>query len=70
MCRSIIQLRRPEGATVEEARAAALQYVRKVSGCRVPSRANTEVFDRAVSEIAEATTRLLDGLVVAGKRSG
>jgi len=41
-----------------------LQYVRKVSGYRTPSRANQETFDKAVEEIAEATRKLLDGLVV------
>lgn len=47
-------------------RAAALQYVRKVSGFRAPAAHNREVFDRAVEEIAEATARLLDDLVVRG----
>lgn len=65
MCRSIKTLRDPQTPpTAEEIRAAALQYVRKVSGYRSPSRANTEVFDRAVEEIARATDRLLDDLVV------
>ena len=59
MCRSIKQLRRPEGQpTDEELQAAALQFVRKVSGYRAPSRANAEAFDRAVAAIA-ATTRVL-----------
>ena len=44
-------------------RGAALQYVRKISGSTKPSRANAEVFDRAVDEVAAATTRLLEGLV-------
>jgi hypothetical protein len=67
MCRSIKQLRIPEGpATDEELRAAALQFVRKVSGFRKPSRANEEVYDRAVAEIADATRRLLEGLVMRG----
>ena len=67
MCRSIKQLRIPEGpATDEELRAAALQFVRKVSGFRKPSRANEEVYDRAVAEIADATRRLLEGLVIRG----
>lgn len=48
----------------EEIRAAALQYVRKVSGYRAPSKANASVFDGAVEEIALATKRLLDDLVV------
>ena len=64
MCRSIVQLRRPEPATREEIEAAALQYVRKVSGFRRPSRANDEVFHRAVEEIADSTERLLAALVV------
>lgn len=65
-----MQLRRPEGAGSEETRAAALQYVRKVSGFRVPSKANAEVFERAVSEIAAATARLLDELAGGGRSSG
>ena len=63
MCRSIVTLRGPVEATDEEVEAAALQYVRKVSGHRTPSRANQEAFDRAVREVTEATRRLLDGLV-------
>jgi hypothetical protein len=60
MCRSIKTLRRPdEPATDEEIRAAALQFVRKVSGYRQPSRANAEAFDAAVEEIAESSRRLL-----------
>ncbi|MEU1482665.1 DUF2277 domain-containing protein [Streptomyces sp. NPDC005752] len=69
MCRSIKTLRPPaipEEATEEEMRAAALQYVRKVSGFRAPAAHNQEVFDRAVAEIAEATGRLLDGLEIRG----
>jgi len=63
MCRSIKTLRRPdEQATEEEIRAAALQFVRKVSGYRVPSRANTEAFDAAVVEVAEASRRLLESV--------
>jgi hypothetical protein len=63
MCRSIKTLRRPEGpATDEEIRAAALQFVRKVSGYRVPSRANAEAFDRAVEEISESSSRLLQSV--------
>jgi hypothetical protein len=61
MCRSIKTLRRPdEPATEEEIRAAALQYVRKVSGYRAPSRKNSAAFEAAVEEIAAATQRLLD----------
>jgi hypothetical protein len=60
MCRSIKTLRRPdEPATDEEIQAAALQFVRKVSGYRAPSRANTEAFERAVDEVSEASKRLL-----------
>jgi hypothetical protein len=63
MCRSIKQLRNSEiPATDEEIHAAALQFVRKVSGYRKPSRANEEAFERAVEEVAEATHRLLDEL--------
>lgn len=64
MCRSIVQLRRPEGATHEDLEAAALQFVRKISGFRQPSTANREVFDRAVAEIAASAEALLGGLVV------
>jgi hypothetical protein len=63
MCRSIKTLRRAaEPATEEEVRAAALQFVRKVSGYRTPSRANEEAFEAAVGEIAEASRRLLKSL--------
>jgi hypothetical protein len=65
MCRSIKVLREgAEPATPEEIRAAALQFVRKVSGFRQPSKANQEVFDGAVDEVAAVTERLLDSLVV------
>lgn len=61
MCRSIKQLRQPDELPSEiEIEAAALQFVRKVSGYRAPSRANREAFDTAVLEIAQATRRLLD----------
>ena len=63
MCRSIKQLRNSEiPATEEEIRAAALQFVRKVSGYRKPSKANQAVFDQAVEEVTQATQRLLDHL--------
>jgi hypothetical protein len=63
MCRSIKTLRRPdETATDEEVRAAALQFVRKVSGYREPSRRNAEAFERAVDDIAGASRRLLDAV--------
>jgi hypothetical protein len=63
MCRSIKTLRGAEPAADEDdARAAALQFVRKISGYRVPSVANRPVFDEAVDEVMAATTRLLEGL--------
>ena len=63
MCRSIQTLRRVDApATDEEIRAAALQFVRKVSGYRHPSRANAAAFERAVDEIADASRRMLDAL--------
>jgi hypothetical protein len=63
MCRSIKTLRRPEGrASEEEIAAAALQYVRKVSGYRAPSQRNTRAFDAAVSEVGRASRRLLQEL--------
>ncbi|MEI7033695.1 DUF2277 domain-containing protein [Streptomyces pratensis] len=73
MCRSIKTLRPPalpDEATEEEMRAAALQYVRKVSGFRVPAAHNREVFDRAVDEITAATMKLLDGLEIRGAARG
>jgi hypothetical protein len=61
MCRSIKQLRIAEvPATEEEVRAAALQFVRKVSGYRKPSRANEAAFEQAVEEVTQATQRLLE----------
>jgi hypothetical protein len=63
MCRSIKQLRLPDHApSDEELRAAALQFVRKVSGYRVPSKANDKSFNCAVAAIAASTRRLLDTL--------
>jgi hypothetical protein len=63
MCRSIKQLRNVEiPATDEEIHAAALQFVRKVSGYRKPSKINEEAFEKAVNEVAEVTQRLLDEL--------
>ncbi len=63
MCRSIKTLRRKdEAATSEEIRAAALQFVRKVSGYRTPSKANEAVFESAVDEVVEASRRLLESL--------
>ncbi len=64
MCRNIRTLHNFEpAASSEEVHAAALQYVRKVSGSTKPSKANQEVFDRAVAEIAHITEHLLDDLV-------
>jgi hypothetical protein len=63
MCRSIKTLRRAgEPATQEEVRAAALQFVRKVSGYREPSRKNAEAFHDAVEAVAEASRKLLDSV--------
>jgi hypothetical protein len=63
MCRSIKTLRRPDGpASDEEIAAAALQYVRKVSGYRAPSQRNSQAFDAAVSEVGRASRRLLKEL--------
>jgi hypothetical protein len=65
MCRSIKDLRRRDtAATGEEIEAAALQFVRKVSGYRQPSRVNRAAFERAVAEVTEATAKLLDDLEV------
>jgi hypothetical protein len=64
MCRNIRTLHNFEPpATRDEVTAAALQFVRKVSGSSRPSAANQEAFDRAVSEIAHVTQHLLDDLV-------
>lgn len=63
MCRNIRTLYNFEPpATRDEVQAAALQYVRKVSGATRPSRPNQDAFDRAVAEVADATQRLLDQL--------
>lgn len=64
MCRNIRTLHNFEPhATSEEVQAAALQYVRKISGSTKPSRANQEAFEEAVHEIAHITQHLLDSLV-------
>lgn len=64
MCRSIKTLRSADGPASEaEIDAAALQFIRKVSGYRKPSRANEAAFDEAVREVAVASRRLLDSLV-------
>ena len=63
MCRNIRQLHNFDPpASRDEVSAAALQYVRKVSGATKPSQANQDVFDRAVREIAHITEHLLDDL--------
>jgi hypothetical protein len=63
MCRSIKVLRRAgETVTAEELDAAALQFVRKISGCRKPSKVNQAVFDRGVLEVAAASRRLLESM--------
>jgi hypothetical protein len=66
MCRSIKVLRRPEGpATSEEIEAAALQFVRKVSGFQRPSRRNDEAFNAAVREISDSAQRLIESITAA-----
>ncbi len=68
MCRSIKTLRNLETpATEAEIEAAALQFVRKISGYRQPSRANAEAFDAAVAEIADSSRRLLSQLTARAK---
>ena len=65
MCRSIKQLRNTEvPVTEDEIREAALQFVRKVSGYRKPSKVNQEAFEKAVEEVAEATRKMLEVLVI------
>ena len=66
MCRSIKTLREPYTAEVDDddVRAAALQYVRKISGFRAPSARNAEAFNDAVDAVAAATSALLDRLVL------
>lgn len=70
MCRSIKTLRPPATPEVtdDDVTAAALQYVRKVSGFREPAAHNREAFDEAVARVADATRDLLDSLVVRGSR--
>lgn len=70
MCRSIKQLRRSDGPPAgDEIDAAALQYVRKVTGYRAPSRANREAFEKAVAEVADATRRVLESIAPAAGSS-
>jgi len=68
VCRSIKTLRQGAvAASDEEIRAAALQFIRKVSGFQRPSRANQEAFEAAVDEVATTSRRLLENLVIPGK---
>jgi hypothetical protein len=71
MCRSIKTLREPYASDVTDAEihAAALQYVRKVSGFRAPAPHNAEAFARAVTAVTAATQELLDSLVVRSARA-
>ena len=64
MCRSIKRLRVSDGpaASEDEVREAALQFVRKISGYRIPSQRNRVVFDQAVQDIARVSSALLDSL--------
>ena len=69
MCRSIKKLRRPEQPPApEELEAAALQFVRKITGYRAPSRANAAALNQAVAEIARASRELFENL--AAKETG
>jgi hypothetical protein len=71
MCRSIKTLRPPyvDDADEDDMRAAALQYVRKISGMRAPARANIEAFDQAVDAVTAATRDLLQQIEVKPRRS-
>jgi hypothetical protein len=62
MCRSIKVLRKETPASEQEVYEAALQFVRKVSGYRVPAKRNVDAFDRAVEEVQEASRKLLETL--------
>jgi hypothetical protein len=69
MCRSIKVLRQPDQpATHEDTSAAALQFVRKISGFNKPSKINQEAFERAVQEIADASDRLLASIQASAAR--
>ena len=71
MCRSIRTLRgQPEPASVDDIRAASLQFVRKVSGYRTPSKANEPPFEAAVDEVSLAVRRLLSSLAAPRSRTG
>lgn len=66
MCRNIRKLRRSDGVpSDEELRDAALQFIRKISGYRAPSRANEKAFERAVTGVARVSRRMFDELEVA-----
>ena len=71
LCRSIKTLREPytENVTETDVRAAALQYVRKISGFRAPAGHNAEAFEQAVAAVATATQDLLDQLEIRGQRA-
>jgi hypothetical protein len=64
MCRSIKTLRTTEAASPDEIEAAALQFVRKISGMRKPSRLNEEAFAHAVQDITAVSQRMLDTMGV------
>jgi hypothetical protein len=64
MCRSIKTLRGAPAVSEDDVQAAALQFVRKISGYRAPSAANRAAFDAAVDDVGTATRRLLDDLTV------
>jgi len=71
MCRSIKVLRNPaQPATPEEVAAAALQFVRKISGFRKPSKANQEAFDRAVRDVTDASAELLKSIETSSRTAG
>lgn len=71
MCRSIKVLRKAGAprASTEELNAAALQFIRKISGFRQPSQANEQAFQLAVAEVADSSRRLLDSLASPGKKT-
>lgn len=71
MCRSIKTLREPyvDDVTDDDVRAAALQYVRKISGFRAPSARNAEAFDEAVAAVTAATRMMLDRLQLPARRA-
>jgi len=70
LCRSIKVLRKQgQPASDDELNAAALQFVRKISGYHHPSQANQEAFDLAIQEVAAASKRLLDSLVTSRRKA-